>query len=76
MQYACDRASEFPSKIDLLVQKLKGGNALLSVQDLEQQLMQVKQKLRNSTGINAEAIASPNNEILSEIKRLWERATP
>ncbi|MFN5767103.1 MAG: hypothetical protein ACK470_22520, partial [Pseudanabaena sp.] len=53
VQYACDRASEFPSKIDLLVQKLKGGNALLSVQDLEQQLMQVKQKLRNSTGIAA-----------------------
>lgn len=55
VQYACDRASEFPSKIDLLVQKLKGGSgsALLSVQDLEQQLIQVKQKLRNSTGIAA-----------------------
>ncbi len=51
VQYACDRASEFPSKIDLLVRKLKGGNALLSIQDLEQQLIQVKQKLRNSTGI-------------------------
>jgi hypothetical protein len=51
VQYACDRASEFPSKIDFLVQKLKGGNALLSIQDLEQQLVKVNQKLRNSTGV-------------------------
>lgn len=51
VQYACDRASEFPSKIDLLVQKFKGGNALLSIEDLEQQLLKVNQKLRNSSGV-------------------------
>ena len=53
VQYACDRASEFPSKIDLLVQKFKGGNALLSIQDLEQQLLKVNQKLRSSSGVAA-----------------------
>lgn len=52
VQYACDRASEFPSKIDLLVQKFKGGNALLSIEDLEQQLLKVNQKLRNSSGVS------------------------
>ena len=51
VQYACDRASEFPSKIDLLVQKFKSGNALLSIEDLEQQLLKVNQKLRNSSGV-------------------------
>ncbi|OIP68700.1 MAG: hypothetical protein AUK48_15565 [Oscillatoriales cyanobacterium CG2_30_44_21] len=53
VQYACDRACELPSKIDLLVRKMKGGNTLLSIQDLEQQLQQVKRKLGNSSGIAA-----------------------
>jgi len=40
-----DRAAEFPNKIDLLIQKFKGGEALLSLPDLEQQLKKVKLKL-------------------------------
>jgi hypothetical protein len=51
VSYACDRASEFPSKIDLLIKKFKGGEALLSLPDLELQLNKVKQKLASSAGV-------------------------
>lgn len=51
VNFACDRASEFPSKIDLLIQKFKGGESLLSLPDLEQQLKKVKLKLKISSNI-------------------------
>jgi hypothetical protein len=46
-----DRAAKFPNKIDLLIQKFKGGEALLSLPDLEQQLKKVKLKLKISSSI-------------------------
>jgi chromosome segregation ATPase len=37
VQYACDRATELPAKIDDFTRKLRGSDSLLSVTELEQQ---------------------------------------
>lgn len=60
IQMSCDtifdgcqghRAIELPAKIDNLARRLKGNNALLSVDELQRQLVEVQQKLRSSSGI-------------------------
>ena len=51
VQYACDRAGELPAKIDQLARRLQGGDSLLSVSDLQQQMALVQEKLRSSTGV-------------------------
>jgi len=51
VQYACDRASELPTKINALAQRMKGADSLLEVTDLQQQLAAVEYKLRNSSGV-------------------------
>lgn len=51
VQYACDRASELPAKIDQLTRRLQGSNSLLSVSDLQQQLSDVQSKLNSSSGV-------------------------
>jgi chromosome segregation ATPase len=51
IQTSCDRAIELPTKIDNLARRLKGNNALLSVDELQRQLTEVQQKLRSSSGI-------------------------
>jgi hypothetical protein len=52
IQLSCDRAQELPTKIDNLAQSLQSHNSLLSVDELQQQLAQVQQKLRSSSGIS------------------------
>lgn len=51
VQYACDRAMELPGKIDQLVTHLQGHEALLSRQELQQQLADVETRLRSSSGV-------------------------
>jgi chromosome segregation ATPase len=51
IQTSCDRAIELPAKIDNLARRLKGNNALLSVDELQRQLTEVQQKLQSSSGI-------------------------
>ena len=51
VQYACDCAGELPTKIDQLARRLQGGDSLLSVSDLQQQMALVQEKLRSSTGV-------------------------
>lgn len=50
IQYACDRAAELPTKIDSLAKRFQGSNSLLSVNELQQQLTQVQNRLEISTG--------------------------
>ncbi|MDJ0707159.1 MAG: hypothetical protein QNJ46_28115 [Leptolyngbyaceae cyanobacterium MO_188.B28] len=50
VQYACDRAHELPAKIDHLARRLKGGDSLLSVADLQKQLTEANAKLTSSSG--------------------------
>ncbi|GAX35317.1 hypothetical protein [Nodularia sp. NIES-3585] len=51
IEISCDRAVEIPAKIDNLAQRLQGSNALLSGSELQQQLTQVQQKIKSSSGV-------------------------
>lgn len=51
VQYACDRASELPAKIDRLAQRLQGEDSILSVSELQRQLRDVQNKLVHSSGV-------------------------
>ncbi|MEM9541263.1 MAG: hypothetical protein AAGA60_17415 [Cyanobacteria bacterium P01_E01_bin.42] len=51
IQFACDRALELPRKIDEFSCRLYGGDALLSVMDLQQQLREVEVKKTRSSGV-------------------------
>lgn len=57
VQYACDRASELPSKIDHLAQRMQGNDSLLSIADLQSQLATVELKLNSSTGVVKDQLA-------------------
>ncbi len=50
VEYACDRTTELPQKIDDLSQRLSGSDSLLSVRELQQQLAKVEKKQANSSG--------------------------
>jgi chromosome segregation ATPase len=51
VQYACDRASELPAKFTHLAQRLQGGDSLLSVQELQQQLNTASSRRETSQGV-------------------------
>ena len=46
-----DRLVELPSQIDNLVWNINGNNSLLSIDSLQKQLQEVKQKLQSSSGV-------------------------
>ena len=50
VEYACDRAHELPAKVEQLSSRMSGHQALLSIQDLQQQLAQVERKCASSSG--------------------------
>jgi hypothetical protein len=52
--YTCDRTQELPNKIEQLTHRLQGRDSLLSVADLERQLVDVQEKQRHSSGIAQE----------------------
>lgn len=56
IQYACDRASELPPKVDQLARRMQGSDSLLSVGDLKKQLAGVDMKLRSSSGVVQEQL--------------------
>lgn len=68
VQYASDRACELPAKIDQLSQRLQGDNSLLSVRELEQQLVAVQEKLGSSTGVTLEQLKQLKTRLLSNIQ--------
>ncbi len=51
VQDACDRAIELPAKINQLASRLQGTDSLLSVSELQQQLVDVQAKQRSSSGV-------------------------
>lgn len=57
VQYACDRATELPAKIDHLSQRMQGNDSLMSVADLQKQLSSVELKRRSSSGAVGEQLA-------------------
>lgn len=56
VQQACDRAIELPDKINKIAKNLPKEKALLSVEQLEQQLLEVQHKLRSSIGISRQSL--------------------
>ncbi|BCL37189.1 hypothetical protein [Nostoc sp. MS1] len=51
IQMSGDRLVEIPGKIDNLVWNINGNNSLLSVDTLQKQLQEVKQKIQSSSGV-------------------------
>ncbi len=57
----CDRTIELPQKIDKIAERLPEQESLLSVNELEKQLLEVKSKIRSSSGMtrqNLEQLAA------------------
>ena len=52
IEYACDRAQELPSRIQTLSQKLSRTDSVLSIEQLEGQLQEVRGRLAASSGIS------------------------
>lgn len=57
VQQACDGAIELPRKIERVAQRLPESEALLSISDLQQQLLEVKAKLQGSSGASRQQLA-------------------
>lgn len=72
VQYTCDRTVELPAKIDSLVRRLDGSNPLLSVKELQQQLIAVQVKLQNSSSVAKEHL----NQLVKSLQRNIELASP
>jgi hypothetical protein len=51
VQYACDRAVEMPQRLETLTHRLQGSDSLLSVEALQQQLVLVRQKQTDGSGV-------------------------
>lgn len=65
IQISCDRVQELPAKIDNLAKRLQSNNFLLSVDDLQQQLAQVQEKLKSSSGISKQHLT----QLATSLKR-------
>lgn len=50
LQYACDRTTELPQKIEAMAERLHGDDSILSVQELQQQRVTIQKKLAQSSG--------------------------
>lgn len=55
VQFACERTSELPAKIDEIALRLQGEDSILSVGELQNQLRDVQDKLRKKPGAAAQA---------------------
>jgi chromosome segregation ATPase len=55
VQFACERTGELPAKIDALALRLQGKDSILSVSELQHQLRDVQDKLKQNPGEAAKA---------------------
>lgn len=56
VEYSCDRALELPQKIEDLSRKLSGGDSLLSVEELQEKLANIKKKKKSADGVALEKL--------------------
>ena len=56
MEYACDRTLELPAKIELLSNKISGDDSLLSIEELEKKLANIKRKKKTAQGVAKEQL--------------------
>ena len=57
VQYACDRATELPGKIEQLIRRMQGADSLLVVRDLQAQLREVETRSQTSSGVAREQLS-------------------
>jgi hypothetical protein len=67
VQGSCDRALELPSKVEQLARILPQSSSLLSVSDLEQQLQNVKEKIKSSSGVSKQHLEELASILLRNI---------
>jgi hypothetical protein len=67
VEQACDRSNELPEKIKQLTQNIPNNQSLLSLNDLEQQLAEVKIKLTTSSGVSREYLAELSTSLEQNI---------
>ncbi len=67
VQYACDRTQELPEKITQLAQRFQGGDSLLAVHDLQQQIKEIDRKINSSTGVNREQLQQLKTSLLRNL---------
>ncbi len=70
IQQACDRAIELPDKINRVAQTLPKNQALLSLEQLEKQLLEVQDKIRSNSGVYRQHL----QELATSLKRNIELA--
>ncbi|GAA6617843.1 hypothetical protein [Scytonema sp. NUACC26] len=68
VEEACDRATELPKKIDRLSQRVQGHNSLLSPTELQQQLLEVQNKLSVSSGAARQHLEQLANSLKRNIE--------
>jgi chromosome segregation ATPase len=56
VQFCCDRVAELPQKLEEMARRLQGGEALLSIDQLQQQRKRVKRDLADSRGAAKEQL--------------------
>ncbi|MGB5768390.1 MAG: hypothetical protein WBM32_00740 [Crocosphaera sp.] len=57
VQQACDLTIELPQKIAQIAKDLPESESLLSINELQQQLLEVKSKIRSSSGVSRQQLA-------------------
>jgi hypothetical protein len=72
INYACDRTLELPRKIEQLSQRLHGADSLLSVQELNEQLLEVQRKKRSSSGIAKQQLERLETSLENNLKLAQE----
>lgn len=68
LEINCDRIATLPNKIDTLVGNLSGNTSILSVSSLQQQLVEVQQKLNSSSGIAKEHLKQLADSLKRNLK--------
>jgi len=56
VEYSCDRTLELPQKIEDLSRKLSGGDSLLSVEELQEKLANIKKRKKSADGVALEKL--------------------
>jgi hypothetical protein len=72
VQYMCDQTLELPNKIENLSRRLHGGNSLLSIDDLNKQLQEIRLKQKSSRGIALTQLKQIENTLQNNIKLALE----
>ena len=67
LQYACDRTTELPQKIEAMTQRLQGDDSILSVQELQNQRETLQQKLAQSSGATRQQLQQLDQSLLNNI---------